>query len=179
MIDPTDNYSGTDTDEQQLMVTIDRAENPLAATQDPVTFSSVSGTPGRLHITEYLVPGAGELNYEIVSPHGRDFHLDGEYLVSSSQLGQGNHPVVLRISTVGDLNHKDKSVTMNITWTVRRNRDNSLMSTSMDDSDYTSFEDAFTESNNEINPLYELLENYVQIFGADGKLKLFKESSED
>lgn len=177
MIDPTDNYSGTD--EQQLMVTIDRAENPLAATQDPVTFSSVRGTPGRLHITEYLVPGAGELNYEIVSPHGRDFHLDGEYLVSSSQLGQGNHPVVLRISTVGDLNHKDKSVTMNITWTVRRNRDNSLMSTSMDDSDYTSFEDAFTESNNEINPLYELLENYVQIFGADGKLKLFKESSED
>lgn len=178
MVEPTDNYSGTGV--EQLMVEIGAGVNPLAPMYDPVTFVCNENTAAYMYIPRYLKQGIGELSYQIVSSDSEYIMLNGDYLETAG-LAKGIYNIKLRITAAGDVNHHAKTVTMNIVWTV--SDDNQTILDPIVQSEFIDYFQPAESSENRTfeidhSQIYELLEDYIQIFDGSGKLNIFKSDDE-
>ena len=184
MIEETDNYTGVA--EQQFMVNIGVADNPLAPLYETITYSSIKGQPASLNIPNYLIPGVGDITYTIEDTQIKHFHINGDYIETDRTINKGDYAFTLRIDASGDLNHYPKTVYMNVLWTVEKEKNEALNSDIQVPNLNQVFEyvdtdnpvvSEFVKNNN--NSLFEIIEDYVQVFDANGQLNLFKKSNEE
>lgn len=184
-IDETDNYTGVA--EQQFMVNIGVADNPLAPLYETITYNSIKGQVAQLYIPNYLIPGVGDITYTIEDTQNKHFHINGDYIETDKTINKGDYAFTLRIDASGDTNHYPKTVYMNVVWTVEKEKNEALNSDMQIPNLNQAFEYVDTDNsvvsefvkNDNNNSLFEIIEDYVQAFDANGQLNLFKKSNEE
>lgn len=167
MIEPTDNYTGNQGG--QILVNINRAENPIAVVSDTVTLNVKPGdsidvskyVTGVVTDVEYIVPeGLIQMNNIITIP---ETFVEGIYEFN------------VGINAKENEHYYGKVVSFKLILNVNKIETNQN-SFELNDTDRNNLNTQVFENT---NPLYEILDGYIQMFDASGKLNLFKESSED
>ena len=189
MIEPTDNYDSTVAG--QLIVNIAMVDNPLAALVDTIRTESQRHQVATIHIPDYINPGVGDIQYTLRHLNSNHIHINGDYIQTDDRIDTNTYRFQLQIDASGDKNHHGKTISIDVVWTVHRSR-NDMNSFYVENPDLTDIQNpdltnlqtpdltrTFEYVQTENNSLFEIIEDYVQAFDANGQLNLFKKSNEE
>lgn len=168
MIESTDNYTGDQGG--QILVNINRAENPIAVVSDTVTLNVKPGDS--IDVSKYVTGVVAE-KIEYIVPEGL-VQMDNIIAIPET-FGEGTYEFNVDINAEENKHYYGKAVSFKLILNVNKNETNQN-SFELNDTDRYNLNTQVFENT---NPLYEILDGYIQMFDASGKLNLFKESSED
>lgn len=169
-IDNIENYN-TVGEFESIYVTIDRAPNPLAVSQNNLITLNAS-QPNVIDISNYIYNPVGYLEYQISDVNGATTDLivlDNSLLTLSDTLPAGIYNINILVSATGDTSYLENTVNLNLV--VELTNMQQLNTFNLYNSDITT---QIPVQETLQDRLIQIYDNYEQFIDSDGKISLFK-----